>query len=266
MRTEDICAQLMKALKVLDSALACRALVAAAAGPWDGPDALLACLELVALDLRDLFRLFHAKLLWVLREEQRGDLFAGWEGAEVKAVLAHFQAFYNDRYEDAEAYLDAVAARVRRRFGTELNLALDPPAVFADSIPVYPRKQKSTAAPPSSSQPSPPLPPLHHQQQQPPRAAPLAAPRAEPQPVAMAAPAVATAGAWDSQEDGSGRSAFSTASSDLDEAAWRTDAALASVPSLPSDLGITEPDHDADADRGRYLFHPAAATAKEGEL
>jgi len=251
---------------VLDSALACRALVAAAAGPWDGPDALLACLELVALDLRDLFRLFHAKLLWVLREEQRGDLFAGWEGAEVKAVLAHFQAFYNDRYEDAEAYLDTVAARVRRRFGTELNLALDPPAVFADSIPVYPRKQKSTAAPPSSSQPSPPLPPLHHQQQQPPRAAPLAAPRAEPQPVAMAAPAVATAGAWDSQEDGSGRSAFSTASSDLDEAAWRTDAALASVPSLPSDLGITEPDHDADADRGRYLFHPAAATAKEGEL
>ena len=226
----------MKALKVLDSALACRAHVAAS-GPWDGPDALLACLELVALDLRDLFRLFHAKLLWVLREEQRGDLFAGWESAEVKAVLAHFQAFYNDRYEDAEAFLDAVAARVRRRFRTELNVALDPPAVFSDNIPVYPRKQKRTARTPS---PSPSQP----------RAEPVVMPATSDATAAAAiAIATATVTTGGETEDGSGRSAFSTATSDLDEAAWIAAAALASVPSLPSDFGITEPDHDHSHDR-----------------
>ena len=168
MRTEDICAQLMKAYKVLDTAFTCchhhhrhhdlphhqRDGTGASGGIElsEQYDIVLACLELVAADVRDLFRLFHVKLLWVLREEQRGDLFAGWESAEVKAVLTHFKTFYNDRYEDFESLLNTVAKLVKRQFGTTMNVALDPAAVFEDDIPSFPRrKQRSTSSAPSSS-------------------------------------------------------------------------------------------------------------------
>ena len=172
MRTEDICAQLMKAYKVLDTAFTCchhhhrhidllppDELTDSALHNSGGIelseqyDIVLACLELVAADVRDLFRLYHVKLLWVLREEQRGDLFEGWESAEVKAVLTHFKTFYNDRYEDFENLLNTVAKLVKRQFGTTMNVALDPAAVFEDEIPSFPRRipQRSTSTVSSSS-------------------------------------------------------------------------------------------------------------------
>lgn len=58
---------------------------------------VLACSELVANDVRDLFTLFHVKLLWILREERVGDVFEGWDASEVKAILSHLKTFYCDR-------------------------------------------------------------------------------------------------------------------------------------------------------------------------
>lgn len=81
----------MKAVKLLDTALKCHI------DEDQDCDIILACLELVASDIRDLFKLFHAKLLWVLKEEKDGDLFLGWEVTEVRAILVHLKEFYSSR-------------------------------------------------------------------------------------------------------------------------------------------------------------------------
>ena len=87
--------QLMKAYKVLDTALHCLKL--ADSRQLSKIDMVVSCAELVARDLRNLFRLFHAKLMWVLIEEQQGDLFLGWEKDDVHSVLTIFKNFYNDK-------------------------------------------------------------------------------------------------------------------------------------------------------------------------
>lgn len=93
MRTEDICAQLLKANKLINSALHCRA---------DGSEEVVAgCLELVARDLKELFVAYYDKLHWLLLEEEQGfgrELFEGWKLEEVEAVFGHFKSFYDDRY------------------------------------------------------------------------------------------------------------------------------------------------------------------------
>ena len=82
----------MKAVKVLNSALNC-----STTGDEEECSVVLSCSELVAQDVRDLFTLFHTKLLWILNEEKVGDLFEGWEVAEVRAILSHLKSFYCDR-------------------------------------------------------------------------------------------------------------------------------------------------------------------------
>ena len=82
----------MKAVKVLNTALNCGATM-----KDEECSVVLSCSELVANDVRDLFSLFHTKLLWVLNEEKVGDIFIGWEIAEVRAILSHLKTFYSDR-------------------------------------------------------------------------------------------------------------------------------------------------------------------------
>lgn len=82
---------MLKAYKVLDAALDCKARLE------EDCEIVCACVELVARDLRDLFLLYEDKLRWVVTEEEVGDLFEGWDEAEVRAVLSHFRNYYNDR-------------------------------------------------------------------------------------------------------------------------------------------------------------------------
>ena len=89
----------MKAYKLLDAGLNCRTT------RKEECDVVFACLELVVRDLRQLFGLFHEKLLWVVKEDETGDIFKGWEKAEVRAVLAHFKNFYNDRFDSIQSFL-----------------------------------------------------------------------------------------------------------------------------------------------------------------
>ena len=56
MRTEDICAQMVKACKLLDTAIACKL------SAVEECEVSTACIELVARDIRTLFLLFHEKL------------------------------------------------------------------------------------------------------------------------------------------------------------------------------------------------------------
>lgn len=83
---------MMKAVKVLDTALLCKTTV-----KEERSDVLLACKELISRDIYNLFKLFHIKLLWLLEEEKKGDIFLGWDTAEVKAILIHLKTFYNNR-------------------------------------------------------------------------------------------------------------------------------------------------------------------------
>ena len=82
----------MKAVKVLNSALNC-----GTASKEEECSVVLACSELIAKDVRDLFTLYHTKLLWVINEEKIGDIFDGWDIAEVRAILSHLKTFYSDR-------------------------------------------------------------------------------------------------------------------------------------------------------------------------
>lgn len=85
----------MKAVKVLTTALNC-----SVSSEEEENNIVLACAELVARDVRDLFTLYHSKLLWVLNEEKVGDIFIGWDIAEVRAILSHLKTFYCDRYHN----------------------------------------------------------------------------------------------------------------------------------------------------------------------
>jgi hypothetical protein len=72
METEDICAQMVKAFKLIDSSLECKV-------PEDKEcEATSVCLELIAKDIRQLFILYHEKIRWIIREEEIGDLFEAW--------------------------------------------------------------------------------------------------------------------------------------------------------------------------------------------
>ena len=125
MRPEDVAAQMLKALKVLDAALLCRAAV------HEECSVTMSCLELVARDLRELFLLFHSKLRFVVSEAALGDLFAAWPEAEVRAVLQHLKAYYNDRYEDIEAFLGEVAD-VLQLYDICIPVGLSTPQLFDD--------------------------------------------------------------------------------------------------------------------------------------
>lgn len=92
----------MKAVKVLNSALNCGIKVKKEGEEEEEEeecDIVLACCEIVANDVRDLFTLFHTKLLWILHEDKCGDLFEGWNVAEVRAILSHLKTFYSNRYD-----------------------------------------------------------------------------------------------------------------------------------------------------------------------
>jgi len=126
MEARDICAQLMKGTKVIDSALLCRP------SADEECEVTISCLELVARDLRDLFLLFHSKLRWLVREEQVGDIFTGWPENEVRAVLAHLKDFYNSRYEEVRDFLLDLGD-VLRLYKINIPTSLDVPAIFDEA-------------------------------------------------------------------------------------------------------------------------------------
>lgn len=123
MRVDDICASMMKSCKVLDAALACYP------SPDEESEVVLSCLELVALDIRELFTLFYEKLKWIDKEEEVGDLFNTWEEAEVSAILTHLKSFYNDRYDDINKFLFELAD-ILKLYKKKLKTKLTTPPFF----------------------------------------------------------------------------------------------------------------------------------------
>jgi len=117
MRTEDICAQLVKASKLLEAALDCLV------GVQDECEVVVICLEQVAQDIRVLFPLFGRKLLWLLREHEVGDVFEGWAEEEVEALLRKLKAFYG-RYGEITTFLSEVA-EVLELYRVKLPVTLD---------------------------------------------------------------------------------------------------------------------------------------------
>lgn len=126
LRPEDVTAQLLKAIKVLDAALQCRA------GQDEECAVSMSCLELVARDVRELFLLLHSKLRFVVQEQATGNLFSDWPEAEVRAVLQHLKSYYNDRFEDIEGFLADVAEVLQLLYGINLPSQLSTPQIFDD--------------------------------------------------------------------------------------------------------------------------------------
>ena len=71
MRSKDICQVLFDAVKVLESALACRL----EENADEDTELVYVTAVLVAEDAKALFELFYEKLRWVVREEEIGELF-----------------------------------------------------------------------------------------------------------------------------------------------------------------------------------------------
>lgn len=107
MRTDDVCAQMLKAYKVLDAALNCRI------SAEEECEAIVSCLERTAVDTGDLFKLYYEKLIFILRENEVGDIFAGWKQAEVKTVLTHLITFYNERFDIISSFLAEVQSMLQ---------------------------------------------------------------------------------------------------------------------------------------------------------
>jgi len=131
MRADDICASMMKACKVLDAALACFP------QPNEECEVVIDILELLALDIRELFTIFYEKLKWIDREEEVGDLFSTWQEAEVSAILTHLKSFYNDRYDEVKKFLNELSL-ILKLYKRKLKTKLSTPPVFKsirDDIP-----------------------------------------------------------------------------------------------------------------------------------
>ena len=131
MRADDICASMMKACKVLDAALSCFP------NPNEECEVVIDILELLALDIRELFTIFYEKLKWIDREEEVGDLFSTWQEAEVSAILTHLKSFYNDRYDEVKKFLNELSL-ILKLYKRKLKTKLSTPPVFKsirDDIP-----------------------------------------------------------------------------------------------------------------------------------
>ncbi len=112
MRTKDIVTQLFNTIKVLESALACAPDTHSGDAEEDCELVYTTALDLVALDIKTLFELFHEKLSWVLREAEIGEIFdsAEWKEEDVTALMAMFKHFYADSYPKLVAFLADVEA------------------------------------------------------------------------------------------------------------------------------------------------------------
>ena len=110
MQTDDICAQMAKAFKLLDTLLECKV------SSKEECEVTVMCSELLAADIRQLFLLYHEKLRWVVREEEVGDIFEGWSPADVKALLLQLISYYNDNYSAIKSFLDDAAECLQVRF------------------------------------------------------------------------------------------------------------------------------------------------------
>lgn len=65
------------------------------------------CVELVARDVLDLWRLFHEKLLWAV--ENAATAFEGADPQEAQRVLEKFKASYDEKYPRVRAFLADMA-------------------------------------------------------------------------------------------------------------------------------------------------------------
>lgn len=101
MRPEDICAQILKAIKLLDAILDCKP------APGEENEASVSSLELLVRDLQELSELFHEKLRWLQQEhrESGGVVFEGWTAQEISSVMGRFTSFHNSRLQDIQSFL-----------------------------------------------------------------------------------------------------------------------------------------------------------------
>ena len=141
MQTEDICAQMAKAFKLLDTLLDCKTPV------LEGGEIAVICSELIATDVRQLFHLYHEKLRWLVREEELGDIFEGWSPNEVKALLAQLISYYNDNYGAIQSFLTD-AAELLQLYHIKFPSTLLIPSVFENN---YKPDRPSPSAHSSSS-------------------------------------------------------------------------------------------------------------------
>jgi len=127
MRAEDICAQILKAIKLMDVILSCKP------RPGEEGEASMCCLEMLAIDLRELFQLFSEKLRWLLQENQEsgGAVFEGWSDDEVSTVISRFKSFHNTRYEDVQSFIADVGAALEL-YGIKLPTSMDVPSFIGD--------------------------------------------------------------------------------------------------------------------------------------
>jgi hypothetical protein len=102
MKTDEICKEMLSSLKVLDAALLCTM------SAHEECDATIACLELVARDVKDMFTLFDKKLQWLKQEDEVGDIFAGWDASDKDVVLRHLNTSRDDRVAKVVSFLEDV--------------------------------------------------------------------------------------------------------------------------------------------------------------
>lgn len=123
MRPDDICASMMKCTKLIDAALA------TSPQPDEECEVVIDCLELLALDIRELFTVYYEKLKWIDREDQVGDLFKDLPEAEISTILTHLKSFYNDRYDDVQKFLFELSD-ILKLYKRKLKTKLSIPPVF----------------------------------------------------------------------------------------------------------------------------------------
>jgi hypothetical protein len=90
---------MLKAEKLLRSGLACRFI------DYEETAASIMCLEAITKDLAVLLSIYHDKLVWLIREHEVGDVFAGWSDSEVAEVLDHCKIFYAEAYDGIQSFI-----------------------------------------------------------------------------------------------------------------------------------------------------------------
>ena len=95
--------------------------------PEEESEVTIMCVELVARDVYDLFRLFQEKLRWVVDNEATA--FEGADPTEVKKILDRFKASYEEKYPKIQAFL-METAELLSIYGIKLRTKLEPQINF----------------------------------------------------------------------------------------------------------------------------------------
>ncbi len=92
--------------------------------PEEENEVSIMCVELVARDVHDLWRLFHDKLRWVV--ENAGSALEGADPQEARKVLERFKASYDDKAPRVRDFL-AGTAELLSIYGIRLRTRVEEP-------------------------------------------------------------------------------------------------------------------------------------------